>query len=203
MPVSGPIYINDSSNKTITGQLDWDRDNGGVLNAPSGTSFPVSPVAGEWFWRSDTNILYRRNNANSAWESVTAAAGPQPNSILAFGNGGIATNTTARYLTPGFITNNAPTSPVQLVCTRAGTLKNFYVRHNTAGTGASNLTYTVRVNGVASTLTITMLPTATTGSDLVNTVTVVAGDRIDVRVTKAAGISSSPNDIMATFEVAV
>lgn len=41
---------------------------------PAGVAFPGSPVAGEWFWRSDTKILYRRNDLNNAWEAVVAGA---------------------------------------------------------------------------------------------------------------------------------
>lgn len=203
MPISGPIYIDDSSDKTITGNLTWNRAGGGILAGPSGTSFPASPNPGEWFWRSDTGILYRRNDANTAWDPVTTSPGPQPNGILAFGNGGLATNTTARFLTPGYITNNAPTQAVQLVCTRTGTLKNLYIRHNTAGVGAVNLTYTVRINGVVTSLAVVMLANATSGNNTVNSVSVAAGDRIDIQVTKAANIGASPTDIMATFEVAV
>jgi hypothetical protein len=45
-----------------------------TMVAPSGTSFPVSPIAGEWFWRSDTKILYRRDSTNTVWEAVVAGS---------------------------------------------------------------------------------------------------------------------------------
>jgi hypothetical protein len=45
-----------------------------VLVAPAGSSFPVSPAAGEWFWRTDIATLYRRNSTNTAWEAVSATA---------------------------------------------------------------------------------------------------------------------------------
>jgi hypothetical protein len=41
---------------------------------PAGSSFPGSPVAGEWFWRSDTQILYRRNDLNNAWDAIVAGS---------------------------------------------------------------------------------------------------------------------------------
>jgi hypothetical protein len=75
--MSGPaviVYFDDSSNKNVTGIQAYDRTNGGTLIAPSGTSFPTPTEAGEWFWRSDQSVLYRRNDANSAWESVTVSA---------------------------------------------------------------------------------------------------------------------------------
>lgn len=42
---------------------------GTQLVVPSGASFPGSPVAKEIFWRTDEQKLYRRNNANTAWEA--------------------------------------------------------------------------------------------------------------------------------------
>lgn len=68
------ISIDDSSDKTITGVIVYDRAGGGVLVPPSGSAFPVdpAPVAGEYFWRTDEVKLYRRNTSNTAWEAVTA-----------------------------------------------------------------------------------------------------------------------------------
>lgn len=40
------------------------QDNGAIRKA---TSFPGSPVAGEWIFRSDLDTVYYRNAANSAW----------------------------------------------------------------------------------------------------------------------------------------
>lgn len=40
--------------------------------APAGAAFPGSPVAGEWFWRTDVKILYRRDSTNTTWEAVVA-----------------------------------------------------------------------------------------------------------------------------------
>ncbi|MGD9209161.1 MAG: hypothetical protein PVI90_00220 [Desulfobacteraceae bacterium] len=66
------IIIDDSTDKTITGQFTFDRDNGGVLLLPGGTTFPTSPVAGEYFVRTDELKLYRRNDGNTAWETIGA-----------------------------------------------------------------------------------------------------------------------------------
>ncbi len=64
------ITIDDSSDKTITGRLEWDRANGGILIPPSGSSFPASPQDGEEFWRTDEAVLYRYNGAT--WDALTA-----------------------------------------------------------------------------------------------------------------------------------
>jgi len=65
--------LDDSSNKIISGQYVFDRDNGGVLVIPSGTSFPSEPEPKELFWRTDENKLYRRNDGDTAWDALTSA----------------------------------------------------------------------------------------------------------------------------------
>lgn len=66
------VIIDDSTDKVVTGTIEYDRDNGGTLKIPSGTSFPGTPSAGEVFWRTDENKLYRRNDLNTAWDLVEA-----------------------------------------------------------------------------------------------------------------------------------
>jgi len=39
--------------------------------APAGSAFPGTTVPGQWFWRTDTKTLYRRNSTNLAWEAVS------------------------------------------------------------------------------------------------------------------------------------
>jgi hypothetical protein len=67
------VIIDDSTSKIITGTFEFDRANGGTLLIPSGSSFPGTPAAKELFWRTDEVKLYRRNDANDAWE--TGASG--------------------------------------------------------------------------------------------------------------------------------
>lgn len=129
----------------------------------------------------------------------TATSPLAADDTFVFAAGGIGLSTTARFLPFGFTPNNAPTSPVSLRAARAGTFSNLRVRHNLTGTGG-NLTYTLRVNGVDSVLTVTATAGSTGGNDLANSVAVAAGDLIDLRVTKAAAISNSPSDITATVE---
>lgn len=73
--VIAQIQINDSSDKTITGVIQFDRNCGGSLSVPSGTAFPTGTTyPGEIFWRSDESILYRRNDANTTWESLNTTS---------------------------------------------------------------------------------------------------------------------------------
>jgi len=44
-----------------------------TIIAPSGVAFPGAPTAEEWFWRSDTTTLYRRNSTNTAWDPISGA----------------------------------------------------------------------------------------------------------------------------------
>lgn len=125
------------------------------------------------------------------------------NDSYVFGHTSIGTTTTTRYLPPGYTGNGtAPTTAVQFRVPRIGTIKSLRVHAGVAGSGASNLTYTVRKNSVATAVTCTFSNTVQDGSDLVNTASFAAGDLIDISVAKSAGISSSPTDVLATVEFA-
>lgn len=67
------VVIDDQSNKTITGIWEFDRTLGGVLIIPSGSTFPVTPSAGEIFWNTANNVLYRRDDTNSYWTPVSSS----------------------------------------------------------------------------------------------------------------------------------
>jgi hypothetical protein len=132
---------------------------------------------------------------------ICPSGGPG-SSIIAFGADQITASTTPRFLYPWYSNDVAQTSVLTMTIPTVGggTLRNMRVRQeNPAGNG-NPIVYTLRVNGVASLLTVSILSTAQDGSDLVNTVAVVAGDEIDLRVTKAAVIAASPMDILVTME---
>lgn len=68
------VLINDDSDRTVTGVIVYDRDSGGTLVIPAGTSFPLTDVTpGEVFFRTDLMVSFRRNDANDTWESSSAA----------------------------------------------------------------------------------------------------------------------------------
>ena len=120
--------------------------------------------------------------------------------VLMWGNSGISTTTTTRYLTPGWTDTIATVSPVQFRVPKVGTIRNLYVRHNTVGAGSVNVTYTVRKNNANQALAVTMLASASDGNDTSNSFTVAAGDLIDVMVTKANSLITSPSNITAVVE---
>lgn len=70
--VIAQIEINDSSDRTITGVITYDRTNGGTFVVPAGTAFPGTPVAGEMFWRTDSNVLYRYDGSD--WVSQESSS---------------------------------------------------------------------------------------------------------------------------------
>ncbi len=121
--------------------------------------------------------------------------------VLSWGNFSIGTTISARYLTPGFGDTIAPTSPTQFRIPRAGMVKNLYVHHNVTGGGTINITYTVRKNGVNQTVSTIVSADAADGSDTSNSFSVVAGDLLDVVITKASAITTSPVNVVASVEL--
>ena len=84
---------------------------------------------------------------------------------------------------------SATESAVQQVVAVAGTLSNFQVRiDGTAGAAASTRSYTmtVRQNGANTSVTCTILETATSCADTTNTVTFAASDLISIGVVPTA-----------------
>jgi len=124
-------------------------------------------------------------------------------SPLLFGAGSISATPTTRYLFPGYDDGLAQTIVIQIDAPYAGTLRDFYVRHNTPGVSAVVVTYTVRVNGVATAISASLAASASSATDLVNTVTIVAGDLIDVEITKAGNIGGGLTDVTATLNLKV
>lgn len=232
------VIIDRTSSMIIEGQYVFDRDDGGTLIAPSGTAFPTSPVAGEWFWRSDESRLYRRNDANTTWEAasssvsahasthVSTGSDPIPSAVpsgasgllsgadkakldgyptqvpddtLVFGANSVGTTTTTRYLVFGYTPNQAPIAYTAIRCSRPGTMRNLRVRHNLTGTGGA-IEYTLYINNVATSLTVSAGAGTTGGQDTTHSVAVSADDLIELRVIKASSISLSPTGITATIE---
>lgn len=119
---------------------------------------------------------------------------------LLWGASRVGSTVTTRYLTPGYDNGLAQTIPTQIRAARAGALQNLRVRHNVPAGNGSPIVYTLRVNGVASALVVSLASTSADASDLVATVAVAAGDLLDFEVTKGSSIGRSPTDIVATVE---
>ena len=109
---------------------------------------------------------------------------------LVFGDDSVGSDVTPRFLNPGYgNSSTAPTTAISITAPRAGTLRNLFVRHHSATSSASMVTYTVQVNGVDTTVTAALAANAVaTASNTVNTIVVAQGDRITVKVTKSGVI---------------
>ena len=123
-----------------------------------------------------------------AWQTRSAA------SVLV-GMGLALSSTATRYLAFIGTSSTATESTISQPLPVAGTLKNLYIKlSSNAGTTGNGYTFTVFKNGVATSIVVTITGTATTGSDLVNTTTFVAGDTISIRaVPSASGATNSIN----------
>lgn len=120
--------------------------------------------------------------------------------ILAWGNESVSPTTTTRYLTPWYDDDLASVAPVQWTTPRAGTIRRLRVRHNVPLGNGNAIVYTLRVNGVASALSASVASNVANGSDLVNSVAVAVGDLLDIEVTKALAVVTSPTDIAVDAE---
>ena len=119
---------------------------------------------------------------------------------LVFGAGSLTSTVTDRFLYPGFDAAVATTLVASIRAPYAGVLRNLYVRHTAAGAGGTGIVYTVRVNGVASALSVTLAAAANDGNNLVAAVNVAAGASIDVLVGKNSALGSTPQGVLASFE---
>ena len=169
----------------------------------TGTGSPegvVTATIGSYYSRTDggqgSSWYYKETGVgNTGW----IALGGDPE---VFGAGDLGTAATALYMAPGFIAAASATE-IQFTVTRPGTIRNLYVQVATAGTGAGQVTFTVRKNGSDQTLTCGLDNTATgAASDTTHSFTVVAGDLISIKVTKAGAVAAGQQDVTATVELA-
>jgi hypothetical protein len=121
-------------------------------------------------------------------------------SPVGWGNGSVSATTTTRYLTLGFDPGTAPTARVAWVADAPGAIDLLRVLHDSAAGNGNAIVYTVRKNAVATALAVS-LATGAVGQavDAADSFTVVAGDVIDIEVTKAASVGASPANVSATF----
>jgi YD repeat-containing protein len=111
----------------------------------------------------------------------------------------LGNTTTTRYLPPGYTPDLAPTGPQQVRVATPISYSRISFRTSATGTGANSITVTLRLNGVATALTISFLPTVQTSSATAATVSAVEGDYFDMQVTKAGVITGSPADLYVTL----
>jgi len=141
------------------------------------------------------------------WSSTTAGGGGTTDTaVLYWGNSSVANSTASRILDPGYGNRTAPltsgTSIQRMRIARAGTLRNLFVLHNNPGGSGAAITYTVRVNGTPTIITVGVASTSASGADTTNSVVVAAGDIVDIEVTKAAVAGAGSRRPEVSIEVA-
>lgn len=155
--------------------------------------------AGSFWVNTVTRRSFQLINAAASAAIWRSAAGNSP--ILAWGNRAVGGTTTTRYMDPwGDLGDVAPTNGTtnaRIVATRNGTIRNLYVRQGNPDGNGNDITYTVRVNGAPTAVTVTMASTDSQASDTTNSVAVSEGDNIDIEVTKAASVGNSPDAVTA------
>jgi hypothetical protein len=121
-------------------------------------------------------------------------------------NGVLATATGTVYASPGTTSGltNSTESAVSFPVTRAGTIRNLFVR--TGGTAKVNTpvtTVTIRKNGVDTAVTIAAITqtVTTTSSDTTHSFTVAAGDLITLSFTTTGAAAVSTSIAGVSFEV--
>ncbi len=85
------------------------------------------------------------------------------------------------YIPLGVLDTTGTATSVQVPCPTSGKLKNFYVSLSAAPGGGKSLIFTLLVNGIESTLTVTIADTNTTGNDVAHEVDVSVGDRLIIK----------------------
>lgn len=171
-------------------------------NLFSGTGSPEGVVTariGCQYLRTDGGqgtVLYYKESGTGATGWIGVGGSP-----VVFGANDLGTAATALFLAPGFIAAASATE-IKFTVTRPGRIRNFYVQVATAGTDAQTVTFTVRKNGVDTTLTCSKgNDTTGTASDLVNSFTVVAGDLLSISVIKAAIVTAGQQGVTASLEL--
>jgi pectate lyase-like protein len=162
----------------------------GNITAPSGAM--CTNTSGG----ANATVFYKETGTgNTGWLRVGAAE-------LVAGALAGSTDTGTRFFAPGGMDlATESTTQIQWGLPRNGTLRNMRVKC-IAGTGGGTNTYRIRKNGVNTTINVAMLNTAANGNDTSNTATAVAGDLIDVIVTKDVAPTTPQAKIVVSYELA-
>ena len=142
-----------------------------------------------------TVVYYKESGTgNTGWVAIGGG-------VLVWGTGDTTAAATAVYLAPGWIAVSIATE-IQMAVTRPGTIRNLRVQAATAGVTAATNTYTVRKNGVDTTLLASIDNTATgSTTDTVNSFTVVAGDLLSISVVKSGAVATGQANVTAAVEL--
>lgn len=111
--------------------------------------------------------------------------GGESQSILVFADPGNVVGGSTRYYRPGTATLSA--TEVQLEFFQACTVWGLGVNCGTGPGGTKTEVWTVRKNGVDTTLTVSITGAAVTGNDFAHPISFAAGDKVSIKVVTTAG----------------
>lgn len=124
---------------------------------------------------------------------------PSPDSLF-FAAQSVGSTTTTRFLPIGYDTTEAPTAPLLYELPAGGTLSQMRVLHNQPAGSGDPIVYTVRINGGPTALLVALGSLTPSGSNLVDSVAgLVAGDQLDIQITKALDIVDSPGQVTVSL----
>ncbi len=105
---------------------------------------------------------------------------------LGWGNDSIGNGLATRYLAPGWDDGLAATVTREIRLTRDVVFTDIYARHSNPGGSGATITYTLRLNGIASAVTVALATTASNAATTGLAVAGAAGDVLDLEVTRVA-----------------
>ena len=178
----------------ITGSTSRVSFPSGKLNIPNSATIPATCTAGDVYVDTSESSGRKFQYCDTANTWVVPAGSrqilvsdnlydPDTGAVLGLGAGNKFTNFGATYMLDSALAEKGTPFP-------AGTLSNFafVITPSLGGATCSTYTATVRVNGVASTLTCSVATTSTRGSCFdSDSVTLSAGDLVSVLVVDAGG----------------
>ena len=191
---SATLYLRSGGNAGSFGVNMWQGTGSpeGAVTARVGSTYQNrSGGANTTFWYKESGT------GNTGWIPLAA-------SLITWGTDSTTTVATAVFMAPGYIAAS-PATEIQIPVGRAGTLRNLSIRITGAGTGADVVTYTVRINGVDTSIVASGANNAAaplTISDTTHSANVVAGDLISIKITKAGAVAAGQTGVFATLELA-
>jgi len=119
---------------------------------------------------------------NAQWSMYFTGTQSAESNILG-ASSGVNTGTTYSAIMQGLSASTGTENDQRTVCPTDGTIKNLYIKlSSSAGVNPDAYRFTLRNGGINTALTVTVTAPATTGSDVVNTAAVSAGDVLTVMV---------------------
>ena len=142
-----------------------------------------------------TSVFYKETGTgNTGWLGIGG-------SELVYATADAGTVATALFFAPGYELAASATE-LQIPISRSGTIRNLHVNVVGAGTGAATVTFTVRKNGVDTTLLSTISNTATgAANDTTHSFTVVAGDLVSISILKSGAVAAGQTNVVASVEL--